>query len=96
MNQLPHSLPVFKIFYQHDLTTYSTVNVEHKHDAEKKAVNLFTTKYPSDKTLKFINVIEFDTFNKPLHYTRVEHITNSKKSRTTHKNYPIERFYYYL
>ena len=25
-----------KIFYQHDLTTYSTINVEHKHDAEKK------------------------------------------------------------
>ena len=69
--------------------------MEHKHDAEKNAVHLFTKKYPSDKNLKFIHVIEFDTFNKPLHYTRVEHRTISKKSRTIHKNYPIERFYYY-
>lgn len=30
-----------------------------------------------------------------MHYTRVEHRTISKKSRTIHKNYPIERFYYY-
>jgi len=85
----------FNLFYQHDLTTYSTINVKQKHDKTKKAVNLFTTKYPCDKNTKFIHVIEFDTFNKPLHYTRVEHRTISKKSRTIHKNYPIERFYYY-
>jgi len=85
----------FNLFYQHDLTTYSTINVKQKHDKTKKAVNLFTTKYPCDKNTKFIHVIEFDTFNKPLHYTRVEHRTISKKSRTIYKNYPIERFYYY-
>ena len=88
-------LPVFKIFYQHDLTTYSTVNVGHKRDAEKNAVDLFTKKYPSDKNLKFIHVIQLNRYNKPLHYTRVEHRTISKKSRTKYKNYPIERFYYY-
>ena len=85
----------FNLFYQHDLTTYSTINVKQKHNKTKKAVNLFTTKYPCDKNTKFIHVIEFDTFNKPLHYTRVEHRTISKKSKTIHKNYPIERFYYY-
>ena len=95
MDILPHAPPIFKIFYQHDLTTYSTINVEQRHEAEIKAVHLFTKKYPSDKNLKFIHVIEFDTFNKPLHYTTVEHRTISKKSRTKHKNYPIERFYYY-
>ena len=88
-------LPVFKIFYQHDLTTYATVNVGHKRDAEKNAVDLFTKKYPSDKNLKFIHVIQLNRYNKPLHYTRVEHRTISKKSRTKYKNYPIERFYYY-
>ena len=31
----------FNLFYQHDLTTYSTINVEQKHDKTKKAVNLF-------------------------------------------------------
>ena len=86
MNQLPHSLPVFKIFYQHDLTTYSTVNVEHKHDAEKNAVGLFTKKYPSEINLKFIHVIELNRYNKPLHYTTDEHRTISKKSMTKQWN----------
>lgn len=89
----------FKIFYGHDLTTYSTINVEKPHNRQERAVNLFTTKYPCDKNIKFIHVIEFDTFNKPLHYDVVEHITISKKTstktETKHKNYPIERFYYY-
>ena len=85
----------FNLFYQHDLTTYSTINVEQRNDKTKKAVNLFTTKYPSDKYTKIIHIIEFDTFNKPLHYNIVEHRTISKKSRTIHKKHPIERFYYY-
>ena len=85
----------FNLFYQHDLTTYSTIEIEQRHNKIKRAVNLFTTKYPCDKNTKFIHVIEFDTFNKPLHYDVVEHRTISKKSRTIHKNYPIERFYYY-
>jgi len=85
----------FKIFYQHDLTTYSTIIVEQKHNISNKAVNLFTTKYPYDKNTKFIHIIEYDTFNKPLHYDVIEHRTISKKSRTIHKNHPIERFYYY-
>jgi hypothetical protein len=60
----------------------------------KKAVNLFTTKYPCDKNTKFIHVIEFDTFNKPLHYTRIDHRTISKKSRTNHKNVRLDALTY--
>jgi len=80
----------FRLFYEHDIKSYSIIIISEFKNKIQSAVDCFITKNPLDRKQTFIHIIETDKNDNHLYYTRL--IIN--KFGREYMNHPIEKFYY--